>query len=202
MKILVVFDQTGQAEQNLRAAMQMARVTQISIGVETELLVCVLELMREDKALDDYLGEMERSTEQALMKIEHILDEAGDNLRPNVSVKVLRGIDLEITDLVAYQARAWQADLIQLSVGEECAICKLQFRERKLPPFFKLFHKVNKRKVTAQSLPPPEAYSPKQISLNDLLYKTQCRINVTCHGERLFTLYMHHSEVKSRQDRS
>ncbi len=179
----------------------MAHFTRQGVGADTELLVCVVELLREDKPLDDYLGEMDRATRNALRQVEDILDTAGDNLRAKVKVKILRGMELEVTDLVACQARDWQADLIQLSAGQGCAACRQGSRRGNFSRLFKVVFNFNRRKSVAQELAILSPYTPKPISLTELLRTTDCRINLTCHGERLFTLYMHHSAVNSGQDR-
>src|SRR5438309_7547767 len=93
MKMLVVYEKTPQAALNLRLALEMARLTQKAVGDKPEMLVCVMELLREDKPLDDYLSEMENSTWAALAQIDQLLEVAGDNLRANVRVKVLRGVE-------------------------------------------------------------------------------------------------------------
>ncbi len=198
--MLVVFERGTQAILNLRLALEMARLTQKAVGDKPEMLVCVMELLREDKPLDDYLGEMEKSTEAALAQIGEILDAAGHNLRANVQVKVLRGMELEAADMVAHQAQAWQAELIQLSVNQECATCQ----QRKLKQQrggrwgFGWVGRLHGNRTVA-SLESPAVYVTKPVSLNRLLKLTGCRINVTCHGEKLFTLFMHHSEVNSRK---
>lgn len=200
MKMLVVYEKTPQAALNLRLALEMARLTQKAVGDKPEMLVCVMELLREDKPLDDYLAEMENSTGAALAQIDQLLEAAGDNLRSNVRVKVLRGMELEAADLVARQAREWQAALIQLTVDQECASC--QQRKHKQPRSGKAslgwFSRLRGKRAAA-SLESPAPYTTKPVSLNRLLKLTNCRINVTCHGEKLFTLYMHHTEINSRK---
>ena len=193
--MLVVFEKTPQAALNFRLALEMARFSQKAVGDLPEILVCVLELLREDRPLDDYLGEMEKTTQAALEQIDFMLDQAGDNLREHVQVKVLRGMELEAADLVAYQAREWQAEIIQLTVNEECADCQRR-KAKQLNGHWlaRLFGK--KAPVRPESQP---AYPLKPLSLNRLLKLSNCRVNVTCHGEKLFTLYMHGSEVNSRK---
>lgn len=188
--MLVVYEKTPQAALNLRLALEMARFSLKAVGERPEILVCVLELLREDRPLDDYLGEMEKTTGIALAQIDRLLVAAGDNLRSNVQVKVLRGMELESAEMVAREAQQWGAELIQLTVDRECAEC--QRRNRQGGWFGRLFG----RKTVA---PEGEAYPVKPLSLNRLMQLTGCRVNVTCHGEKLFTLYMHGAEVNSRK---
>lgn len=196
MKMLVVYEKSPQAALNLRLALEMVRFTWKVVGDKPEILVCIMELLREDRPLDDYLTEMERTTEDALAQVETILYEAGDDLRSIVNVKVVRGMELEAAELVAGQAAEFQAEIIQLSVSQSCAICQQrQSRQRSHWPG-KIFsrHKLPQPEVTPQDL-----YPPKPVSLNKLAALTGCRINVTCHGEKLFTLYVHGSEINSRK---
>lgn len=195
MKMLVVFEKSPQAALNLRLALEMARLTWKAVGDKPELLVCIMELLREDRPLDDYLAEMERTTEDALEQIEAILAQVGDDLRSNVHVKVIRGMELEAAELVAYQSREFEAALIQLSVTQSCAVCQQQQHEQKEGWFGRIFY----RKSLPAPTPVQDLYPPKPVSLNRLAQLTGCRINVTCHGEKLFTLYVHSSEINSRK---
>jgi hypothetical protein len=196
MKMLVIFEKSPQAALNLRLALEMARLTWKAVGHKPELLVCVMELLREDRPLDDYLAEMERATEDALARIDDILDQAGDNLRPNVRVKVVRGMELEAAELVAYQAREFQAEIIQLSVNRACAACQQHQHQQKSGWPGKIF---KRKSLPAAPAPVQDLYPPRPVSLNTLARLTACRINVTCHGEKLFTLYVHNSEINSRK---
>lgn len=195
--MLVVYEKSPQAALNLRLALEMARLTWKAVGDKPELLVCVMELLREDRPLDDYLAEMERTTEDALTWIDALLYEAGDDLRSNVRVKVVRGMELEAAEMVAYQAREFEAEIIQLSVSQSCAVCQQQRHKQKGGRFGKLFS----RKSLPEEAEDPEKdlYPPRPVSLNRLAKLTACRINVTCHGEKLFTLYVHSSEINSRK---
>lgn len=196
MKMLVVYEKSPQAALNLRLALEMARLTLKAVGDKPELLVCVMELLREDRPLDDYLAEMERATEDALARIDAILYQAGDDLRSNVRVKVVRGMELEAAELVADQAREFQAEIIQLSVNKACAVCQQQQHKQKSGWFGKFF---KRRSLPAAEAPKQDLYPPRPVSLNRLAQLTACRVNVTCHGEKLFTLYVHSSEINSRK---
>jgi len=196
MKMLVVFEKSPQAALNLRVALEMARLTWKAVGDKPELLVCVMELLREDRPLDDYLAEMERATEDALAHIDDILCQTGDDLRPHVHVKVLRGMELEAAELVAYQAREFQAEIIQLSVNRACAACQQQQQHHKRGWPGKIFRR---KSIAAAQDPAQDLYPPRPVALNRLARLTACRINVTCHGEKLFTLYVHNSEINSRK---
>ena len=197
MKMLVVYEKSPQAALNLRLALEMARLTWKAVGDKPELLVCIMELLREDRPLDDYLAEMERTTEHSLAQIDAILYYAGDDLRPNVSVKVVRGMELEAAELVAEQARQFQAEIIQMSVNQSCAVCLEQQHKQKGGWFGILF---KREKIQPdEELPAQDLYPPRPVSLNRLAQLTACRINVTCHGEKLFTMYVHGSEINSRK---
>lgn len=195
MKMLVVFEKSPQDTLNLRLALEMARFTLKAVGDRPELAVCVMELLREDRPLDDYLAEMERTTEDALTRIDAILAEAGDDLRSHIQVKVVRGMELEAAELVAFQAREFQAEIIQLSVSRSCAVCQEQQRH---PSgwFGRLFGRKGQGPDETSS---PELFPPRPVSVNRLAQLTGCRINVTCHGEKLFTLYAHGSKINSRK---
>jgi len=197
MKILVVFEKSPQAVLNLRLALEMVRLTWKAVGDKPELLVCVLELLREDRPLDDYLAEMERTTEAALAHINDILYRSGDDLRSLVRVKVVRGMELEAAELVAAQAREFEAEVIQLSVSQGCAVCQARQRKEKGGRFGKLFGR--NKLPREQGEPAHDLYPPRPVSLNRLAQLTGCRINVTCHGEKLFTLYVHGAEINSRK---
>lgn len=196
MKMLVVYEKSPQAALNLQLALEMARFTWKAVGEKPELLVCLMELLREDRPLDDYLTEMERSTEDDLKEIENALAEVGDVLKSQVRVKVVRGMELEAAELVASQAAEFQPDLIQLSVSQACAACQQKQSKPKVTWAGKLF---SRNRVPQVELSQPDPSQPKPVSLNRLAALTGCRINVTCHGEKLFTLYLHGSEINSRK---
>ena len=196
MKMLVVYEKSPQAALNLQLALEMARFTWKAVGDKPEILVCIMELLREDRPLDDYLTEMERATEDALAQVETILVEVGDDLRSSVQVKVVRGMGLEAAELVAGQAAEFRAEIIQLSVSQSCAVCQQRQPRQRGHWLGKIF---SRKRLLQPEGPPSDLYPPKPVSLNKLAALTGCRINVTCHGEKLFTLYLHGSEINSRK---
>ena len=64
MRVLLIFDNTDNAEENLRTALCDARMWERadSKARQLEVQVCVLELRYPDLPLDDYLADMERAT--------------------------------------------------------------------------------------------------------------------------------------------
>lgn len=215
MKLLAVFDGTNEAELNLRTALKVAYASSSSppnSQDHSELLIVVLELLREDKPLDDFLGEMEKATAQSLSRAETIVAEAGAGLT-TIAIKVLRGMELEAAEVVVQQAKKWKADQIYMSLGEEAASylyaqAALNQQARffsnfanKLRTYFKL--KSPKKAGVAPDFSFEElAYSARTISVVDFIPIAPCPVKVTYQGEVIFSLHVHRSQAKLKPEES
>jgi hypothetical protein len=201
MRILVVFDVKSGAEQNLRVALQTVNSTEQTEKAIPQILICLLQMLREDKPLDDYLGEMERATSLAFDKIVQIVNEV--ECEADICLTLLKGMEPEAADLIANEVNEWQADQIFISLNKPCLDCITY--SNKSPSLFRIFFKPesNTKKaeaswlLTASTL--PLAYVTKPVSFGDLLNKVSCPIRVTCHSEVLFSMYLQHPKVKPKR---
>jgi hypothetical protein len=191
MKSLVVFDGTRGAEQNLRLALAAANVSETAAP---EVLVCVLQLLREDQPLDDYLADMEQASERAIEAVGRIVGQTG--CKAGITLTLLKGMELEAAELIAYQAADWQADQIYLGLDQDCVYCKEETPRRS--NFFGFFKKPKTTEAQAAELT-PTSYSHQPISIDSLLALATCPLKITCHGEVLFSLYEQKARIRAKQ---
>ncbi len=193
MKVLVVFDATNQAEQNLQAALRPSHIR----GQETpEFLICVMELLCEGRPLDDYLPEMEGNTKKALELARRYVAEAGLDLF--TSLKVLRGMEMDAAQLLADQAEDWEADIIYLALGKRCDACKPPPARGGFLSGLNFFQRPNLKGELVETSPGPVVYNNPEIFPKDVLQRAPCGVQITCHGQTLFSLYLFHSPKSSR----
>lgn len=181
MKLLVVFENTPESKQNLRAALRTARLIQtdkLELKSDMQVRICVLTLLPEDKPLDEYLGKMERDSQVALEEARRIIAE--ENM-PSAILEVVRGMEPEAAQLIARRANEWETDQIYVSQHQECMECyKARLAASSGRRFFGLLH--SRVAVQEQELLPPQVYNQK-VKADELLNLTGCRIVMTCHGE-------------------
>lgn len=203
MKLLVVFDKTPKAEQNLRAALKTTQLIprdKPELRSSLQVRVCVLSLLPEDRPLDSYLGEVEQAEQVALRTARQII--AQEKVE-NVSLELLKGRELEATAMIAQRAKEWQADQIYLSSVRDCFSCKkagLASTEQAAQRFFRVFGM--NRKTTPTTLIHtnlPGLHSSVEIS--DLLKFSGSQIVLTCHGEVNLAVQKHHAQAATRCDR-
>jgi len=195
MKILVVFDDTTQAQQNLDLA--LSAVYSIledkpELKSELEMRVSVLTLLPEDKASDAYLLEMEQTGQQILEAARRIVTQSG---LPGVTLELLPGMEPEATWLIANRANEWGADQVYLSLYHECYRCKEQKSRRRARPFFGLFKSPAQPQTSL-----PEPANPPSLIAQNLINFTGCRVSVTCHGKVIMTLQKRHGRARSHSE--
>jgi nucleotide-binding universal stress UspA family protein len=186
MKLLVAFENTPESKQNLRAALRTARLLQTDnpeLKPDLQVRVCVLALLREDKPLDEYLGEMERDRRAALEAARQIIAE--ENM-PSAIIEVVQGMEPESAHLIARRANEWGADQLFVSQSQECSECykaRLAATRGKRKIWFlglkrsRLYPQLEGDKVQ----PGIKEFNQK-IRADELLNLSGCRIVLTCHG--------------------
>lgn len=199
MKSLVVFDGTSGAEQNLKVALEAANYSKTDSQNPPEVLICILQLLPEDQPLDDHLADMERASEHAIETVGRIVGETPS--KADITLTLLKGMELEGAELIACQALEWQADQIYLGLDHECTTCRSAKPDR--GGLFRLTKSGRQSKKNQAVIAPVEelkAASPslKPISVADLMALINCPLKVTCHGEVLFSLYAQPAKVRSQ----
>ncbi len=175
-RVMVVFDTSPTAMQNLRVALEFIKIEKEKTENEVKLLICIPELLREDKPLDDYLGEMENATRRACDLAQQVLDEAGlTEIRP----EILRETTSKAAQSVAHRAAEWQADQLFINLAKLCSECTDSLSKR--PRFFSR-HRTPVF-ATAQS-----GHCQPLLNTDMLLKLVNCRVTFTCHHQEIMSV--------------
>ena len=185
MRVLLIFDNTDNAEENLRTALCDARMWERadSKARQLEVQVCVLELRYPDLPLDDYLADMERATTHTKKLVRQILDQ---ERFPTAKIEVLRGVETQINFIVNQVALKQGSERVYLSLAKPCWCC--EEAANKISWLGRFFgHKPPKAIPTAAC---------PSVDIKGLLNSLHCPIVVMCHGEKLMALQLHRPKTK------
>ena len=191
MRVLMIFDNTDNAEENLRTALIDARMWEKAgnEASELEVQVGVLELRYPDVPLDDYLADMERATAHTKKLVRQILDQ---EKFPTAKIEVLKAVETQVNFMVNQAALRQGSERIYLSLAKPCWCCEEAANH--VSWLDRLFgHKQTKAIPTTKC---------STLDIKGLLNSLHCPIVVMCHGEKLMALQLHRPKTYSQAQRS
>jgi hypothetical protein len=189
-KLLVVFENTEQALQNLLAAIGTAKAENLATGNKVQMRVCILQLLQENLTLDYYLEKVEYSTQRILALVRQTLIQ---EKMPEATLEVLQVMEPGAAQLVAKRAADWGADQIFVSLGKTCEKC-LEKKARHLS-FFGF------RGYVRPQLELPAIIYKQAVDPNDLLKLANCRVTVTCHSQIVISMQQYQPRSATQSNR-
>ena len=168
MNILVVFDGTDAAVQNLRAGL-----TAMKRDPRAQVRICIPQVLQDAIPSNAAVATMASGTHTAFARARHTLGELNADA---VGFELVPATNVDLADQIAQSAERWQADTIYIALGGACEECqKITRRSR----FFG-------RRPVAYAPPPPSFVHG--MAVTDLLNAAPCNLSVTCHEDVVMTL--------------